>query len=336
MLNRLMVSAGVCVLLAACASTPSETTSETPAESSDSVKEVRVTFAGVEYEDLEDVKDCFDVEDFEHCLGVMQDFVAQNPGDALEAAEFIRLNAQHWVAVEFFEVVARSDSRPDDFCENRDLHMALKSGLESPDFREEVIANSQYILGELCWEELHVQMAEDVSGTGAFVDHFCELAREKEGTYEACDENDAQVAEAEAEAEARRAAAAEPREEVIVATDLEWNRDQANLDQVLVFENDLRARVVLIPSTEDGNQVFVAVRGVDGVEETPVGHHRFAHSSRGGQQYRYVTMGEEREFTTVIQDGGRVRLWVPGDSSALDFYRVEIEDDEISEKLSSF
>ncbi len=331
MLSRLVVLVGFCLFCVGCASSGQETATE---QEEPPVKEVRVTFAGVEYEDLNDVKGCFDVEDFDHCLDVLRDFVQENPHDAMEAGHFIRLNANHWVAMEFFEAAARSDFRPDGFCEEEDVAMAIKSALESPDFREEVIESSKYVLGDLCWDELHEEMAEKVSGTGAFAVNFCQLARKKEGSYEVCDANDAEVAEAAEEAEARREQAGEPREEVVTAAGLEWNRDDVELDRVLVFEDELRARVILLPTVEDSSQVFVLMQGVEGAEEKPVGHKRVSASARGGQQYRYVTMRNDGEFTTVIQDGDSLRLWVPGESSPNRFSRIDAEEEEIVEAIS--
>ncbi len=326
-----VLSLGLVLLSLGCSTPGGPAAEEEPV-----VHHVRVSFEGEEYEELEDVKECFEIRAFDHCLRVAQKYAGENPQDAWETGKFIRLQANHWVAVEFFETAAREGHVPEDFCEDSDLHLAIDSGLSSPDFREEVIQGAKYLLGERCWDELHEQMAEEVSGTGAFVDNFCALAREKEGRYEVCDENDAAVAEAEREAEERREAASEPREEVVTAQDLEWDPEGAKVSQVLVFENELRARVWVVPMEEDTKQVFVIVEGVEEAMQGPIGHHRFTHRVARGQQYRYVTLREGREFTTVIQDGGRARLWVPGQSSASDFFGVEVDDGEIQEALAGF
>ncbi len=111
-----------------------------------------------------------------YCHEALKEWVEKNPADMLKAAKMTRRRMTHWSALEFFYKAFKSN-KPD--CSDKDLHLAVISGLGLPASYGDPLKQAKEIAFTMCPDQMTEKIAQKASIGSYLFDNSCAQLIEK-------------------------------------------------------------------------------------------------------------------------------------------------------------
>jgi hypothetical protein len=246
----------------------------------------------VPFKNLADFESCqrhhFDDED---CLNALEKYARAKPKDAMEASKMVRRRFNAPVSLRFFEIASKQNSK--DFCQDKDLQLAVVYGLALPKDYPDAERARRFFSGK-CYAEHTDAVIKELNGVGS-------TSYQRENACPILQKH------SQAPASCQPAQATEPVASVDESLP-KIDKSQIKLGAVKVYRGPEGERVTMAP-IQGGDLYLIRFDGTSSPWEGKSLLHKRA--DRGNDAADYWTENNGGRWNSVVRRDG-MEIYVPG------------------------